>query len=1038
MNQEASTRHSRLPAASEPDKLKCPKFIVLGAGRPFQGEEPTALTDNWLGYGRVLDWTLATARCLSAEIHFVGGYRIDEIARRYPEVSFSVNPDWEQTGAVFSLLSGRLDGDREHYISYSDILFRDSILLSMANQSADIAVVVDTHWRNRFAGRTAKDMMRCEKVNLDHGMVTGLGPNIDPGSADAEFIGLVRLLPRVVRHLVEDADALRQLLHKSHMSELIELLRVRGFSVAAVDARGEWAEMNESQDIARFVLGTKAETLQRLERLLRHGRIEDQISFVVAEWREAAETILTRITDRFAQRRLVVRSSTLSEDGFASANAGAYASVLDIEGGNRNAIRRAIDEVVSSYGDANLFHQVLVQAMLEDVRASGVVVTRTLSGGAPYYFVNYDESGSTASITRGSSDNHKTLVVYRDVADAEVSFPSPLQNLFPAIREIESLLNFDALDIEFAITGDEIVHILQVRPIAVQWRRHKVSDADVAAALSQAREHFTALRTPRPSLLGDRPCFGLMPDWNPAEIIGPRPSRLAFDLYRFLIMDDVWATQRAEYGYRDVRPQPLLWSFAGHAYVDVRASFNSFVPAGLDNGLSLRLVNFYLDWLAQHPHLHDKIEFEVVPTCYELNFTRWEQRLRQDGGFVAEEIQQLQHRLKQITLAGIARTASDLARVQQFKERFAAVAAPSIPPLQRATTLLEDCRRHGTLVFAHLARSAFIAVRLLKSAVESGVIRQEAMEAFLKSIRTVTHAFTEDAAATARGDLSWDAFIEQYGHLRPGTYDITSPCYRDDPERFLRPIVDRASKPPPDTTNDKEWQAAREAFGSALNAAGLPVEVAEFERFARSAIEGRELSKFVFTRHLSSAIDLLAGVGASLGIDRAQLANLPLASLLALRDGSLTTHDAGPLHTIANEGGRVREIGRLVELPPLLLDEQDFVYFEYPNTEPNFIGNRRVVAECVDLEKADQKALDLTGRIVLVPQADPGYDWLFGRGIAGLITSYGGANSHMAIRAAEFGLPAAIGVGEAQYRRLARASVLDLDAASRRIQVFGE
>lgn len=47
---------------------------------------------------------------------------------------------------------------------------------------------------------------------------------------------------------------------------------------------------------------------------------------------------------------------------------------------------------------------------------------------------------------------------------------------------------------------------------------------------------------------------------------------------------------------------------------------------------------------------------------------------------------------------------------------------------------------------------------------------------------------------------------------------------------------------------------------------------------------------------------------------------------------------------------------------------------------------------------------------------------------------YGGANSHMAIRAAEFGLPAAIGVGEGIYERLSRARLADLDPANQRIE----
>ena len=66
-----------------------------------------------------------------------------------------------------------------------------------------------------------------------------------------------------------------------------------------------------------------------------------------------------------------------------------------------------------------------------------------------------------------------------------------------------------------------------------------------------------------------------MPDWNPAEIIGTKPNSLATSLYSDLILKEI-CMQRAEFGYRDVRPHPLLISFASHPYIDIRASFNSF------------------------------------------------------------------------------------------------------------------------------------------------------------------------------------------------------------------------------------------------------------------------------------------------------------------------------------------------------------------------------------------------------------------------------------------------------------------------------
>ena len=79
----------------------------------------------------------------------------------------------------------------------------------------------------------------------------------------------------------------------------------------------------------------------------------------------------------------------------------------------------------------------------------------------------------------------------------------------------------------------------------------------------------------------------------------------------------------------------------------------------------------------------------------------------------------------------------------------------------------------------------------------------------------------------------------------------------------------------------------------------------------------------------------------------------------------------------------------------------------------------------------------LAGAIVCIPNADPGFDWLFARGIAGLVTAYGGVNSHLAIRAAELRLPAVIGAGETHYARWSKARTLRLDCVNRRVEAHG-
>ena len=58
---------------------------------------------------------------------------------------------------------------------------------------------------------------------------------------------------------------------------------------------------------------------------------------------------------------------------------------------------------------------------------------------------------------------------------------------------------------------------------------------------------------------------------------------------------------------------------------------------------------------------------------------------------------------------------------------------------------------------------------------------------------------------------------------------------------------------------------------------------------------------------------------------------------------------------------------------------------------------------------------NLDNKIVVIPAADPGWDWIFNYKIKSLITKYGGPNSHMAIRCAEHNIPAILGVGENNF-----------------------
>ena len=804
-------------------------IILLGAGRSLRGKTPTVV--------RALDWLVSAYDTLPrSRFSLVSGFQAGGIVNRFENLETFFNPQWETTGPVFSLSLVPLVSKIATYVSYTDIAYRASLIQKMDKQKGDIVIAVDSRWRTRYDGRPHSALVSAEKVNLHKKAGPFLSRGASPDKADAEFMGLVRFSPKALSTLQSYLKFKIGSLQEN-LPELLNQLIASGLSWSAVDSEGDWAALDASQDLARFVLGTKAESLERLKPLVRKCRIPESFFFTEKEWRTAPSTVLKKIKRKFPFGLLIVRSSALGEDSWTQSQAGKNLSVPAVPGSDASQLEWAIRQVFSSYEALSPDDQVLIQPHLDQVKMSGVILTRAQNGNSPYYVVSYDSTPDrTDGVTSGTGSLVRTFYHLRG-ARLPASFPAIIEPLLTAVKEIEGLVGHDSLDIEFAVTEEDKLWLLQVRPLVVSKTPRPFEDSHLREQVEQASRWFTAHQNASPWLVGPRTALNVMSDWNPAEIIGTRPSALAFSLYRYLITDETWATQRAEFGYRDVRPCPLVLDVLGHPFIDVRATFNSFVPASLPDALAEKLVEYSLGYLEAKPHLYDKVEFEILFTCLDFDFPMASKRLAA-AGFTPGELQQVQEALREVTKGAVERSESDFAHMTALQRRHQLTRESGLSPLAMAYSLLEEVRRNSALNFAHLARQAFIAVSLLRSLEKQGVIATEQKEAFLASLNTVANQVRTDALATKRRQKTRAEFYATYGHLRPGTYDITSPRYDSEPSRFLEPLIEEAM--PRRAYEPFQWTAeSRQGIAAAIAKAGFAFSFEQFEAFCRRAIEGR-------------------------------------------------------------------------------------------------------------------------------------------------------------------------------------------------------
>ena len=761
---------------------------------------------------------------------------------------------------------------------------------------------------------------------------------------------------------------------------------------------------------------TKAETLSLIERHVKKSNILPQICFTVEEFEKDAVAICEKVAKTFLDR-VIVRSSALSEDSCFSSQAGKFLSIMNVDPKN---VMDSIREVIGSFEDNRPDNQVFIQPMLKDIKMSGVLFTVCPNTGGNYFVINYDMSGASDSVTSGTGRDLQTCYIFHGHKNEDAY----LNRLTEAAEELVDLFGDKKIDIEFAYDKSDKLYILQARPLILA---KAAADYSVQKDnLKRVHSFIEANLTSKPNVMGKRTIYGVMPDWNPAEMIGIRPKPFSLSLYRRVITDGIWAYQRNNYGYKNLRSFPLMVDFCGMPYIDSRVCFNSFIPKDLDEDLTRRLADYYLDSFAGQPQKHDKVEFDIVFSCYTFDL---KERLKILGeyGFSVKDRENLQEALRKLTNNVINVSdglwISDTEKIEFLKHRRQIIADSGMDKVSKIYWLLEDCARYGTLPFAGLARAGFIAVLILKSLVSVGIINDEEYENYMGQLDTVGSQMAADHA-----NLSRRAFLRKYGHLRPGTYDIMSKRYDQAPDVYFGENTN------PQTREKTKFSLSLEqygAIGAQMKEQGFDGDVLALFKFIKAGIEGRELSKFVFTKSLSDAMELFVELGNEFGFSREDMSFADISVIDRLYS---STDDIKVVLQNSIAKGREKYASTLsLTLPPVIINPDDIYSFFMPCGQPNFITLGNVTGKvCTDVSGKEP----IADKILLIPAADPGYDWIFSHNIKGFVTAYGGANSHMAIRAGELGIPAVIGAGEKYFAIWKKAQTLHIDCANKKVEVF--
>ena len=195
-----------------------------------------------------------------SDISVVRGYKKEKI--NHVGLTYYENTDFKNNNILNSVFYAEPAIEGNVIISYSDIVFTPKIVERLMECSADISIVVDVDWRERYVSRDNHPIEEAESVIFDANLsVVDIGkitPSLD--DVHGEFIGMMKFTPRGAEIFKLHFHRAKQLFwgkpyqraatfQKAYITDLLKDMAELGVHIQTVIIEQGWQEIDTIEDL---------------------------------------------------------------------------------------------------------------------------------------------------------------------------------------------------------------------------------------------------------------------------------------------------------------------------------------------------------------------------------------------------------------------------------------------------------------------------------------------------------------------------------------------------------------------------------------------------------------------------------------------------------------------------------------------------------------------------------------------------------------------------------------------------------------------
>jgi phosphoenolpyruvate phosphomutase len=196
------------------------------------------------------------------DIVIIRGYQKDKFV--IPNVKYYDNDVYTENNILESLFCAEEAMEDGFICTYADSVFSKDIFQRILNAPGDICLGVEPNWRKRYEKRNEHPTDEAELVKIEEGKIVSISKFCNPDVYDGEFIGVAKFTKKgaeILRknyHRARESKSCRfaegQRFHdavsirKAYITDMIQELIERGYSIHPVTVNHGWVEIDTQQD----------------------------------------------------------------------------------------------------------------------------------------------------------------------------------------------------------------------------------------------------------------------------------------------------------------------------------------------------------------------------------------------------------------------------------------------------------------------------------------------------------------------------------------------------------------------------------------------------------------------------------------------------------------------------------------------------------------------------------------------------------------------------------------------------------------------